>query len=110
MPICWLLRLTEHTCPAQMWPEQSKRQVCVRSTATLLCHFLNLTGRFLSPQRLTESNRAASALLRLCAFLASDAIPEELLTVGALIMLPCPAFRMLDSALRSSSIGGKIAR
>lgn len=37
----------------------------------------------LSFQMIEQTNRAAAALLRLCAFLAPDAIPEEILTEGA---------------------------
>jgi tetratricopeptide (TPR) repeat protein len=37
----------------------------------------------LSFQRVAERNAAAADLLRLCAFLAPDAIPEEIITAGA---------------------------
>ena len=37
----------------------------------------------LSFQRVEEKNAAAADLLRLCAFLAPDAIPEEIITTGA---------------------------
>ena len=37
----------------------------------------------LSFQRVEEKNAAAADLLRLCAFLAPDAIPEEIITAGA---------------------------
>ena len=37
----------------------------------------------LSFQKVEQANRAAADLLRLCAFLAPDAIPEEILTTGA---------------------------
>ncbi len=37
----------------------------------------------LSFQRVQERNEAAADLLRLCAFLAPDAIPEEIITAGA---------------------------
>jgi tetratricopeptide (TPR) repeat protein len=66
----------------------------------------------LSFQRVEEKNPAAAELLRLCAFLSPDAIPEEILTAGALSLGPVLALVAADAfqlnqaieALRSYSL------
>jgi tetratricopeptide (TPR) repeat protein len=50
----------------------------------------------LSFQNVEQKNPAAADLLRLCAFLAPDAIPEELITQGAAVLGPILAPLALD--------------
>src|SRR5450755_530016 len=66
----------------------------------------------LSFQRIEKKNPAAAALLRLCAFLAPDAIPEEILTADASVLgsvltpVAADAFRLNEAieALRAYSL------
>ena len=60
----------------------------------------------LSFQRVEEKNPAAADLLRLCAFLAPDAIPEEILTEGASLLGPvlAPWQRMPFCSIRPSRL------
>ena len=58
----------------------------------------------LSFQRIEEKNSAAADLLRVCAYLAPDAIPEEILRVGASQLGPVLAPVAADAFLFSQAI------
>jgi tetratricopeptide (TPR) repeat protein len=58
----------------------------------------------LSFQRVEEKNPAAADLLRLCAYLAPDAIPEEILTVGASFLGPVLGTAAADAFLLNQAI------
>jgi tetratricopeptide (TPR) repeat protein len=58
----------------------------------------------LSFQRVEAKNPAAADLLRLCAFLAPDAIPEEILTTGASLLGPVLAPIAADAFLLNQAI------
>lgn len=61
-----------------------RRALLARSSRLLLDHPDTVATTWsLSFQQIEQANPAAAELLRLCAFLAPDAIPEELLTRGA---------------------------
>jgi tetratricopeptide (TPR) repeat protein len=58
----------------------------------------------LSFQKVEEKNPAAAELLRLCAFLAPDAIPEEILTAGASHLGPVLSPVAADAFLLSQTM------
>lgn len=64
---------------------QKRRTALLKRRGRMAAHHPDpvATTWSLSFQKIVESNPAAAELLRLCAFLAPDAIPEELITEGA---------------------------
>ncbi len=58
----------------------------------------------LSFQRVEEKNPAAAALLRMLAFLAPDAIPEEIMTMGASALGPVLSLVAADGLLLNQAI------
>jgi tetratricopeptide (TPR) repeat protein/transcriptional regulator with XRE-family HTH domain len=68
------------------WELYQKRKVALlkhRSTASLEYPYTVVSTWSLSFQRIEQVNQAAAELLRLCAFLHPDAIPEAMITGGA---------------------------
>ncbi len=55
-------------------------------------------------ERVKEKNSAAAELLRLCAYLAPDAIPEEILTAGASFLGPVLSHVTADALLLNQAI------
>jgi tetratricopeptide (TPR) repeat protein len=69
---------------------QNHRQALLAQRGTLATDYPNsvATTWSLSFQKVQQANPAAAELLQLCAFLAPDRIPEELLTEGAIYWPP----------------------
>ena len=68
-------------------------------------HPKSVTATFrLNFQQVQQRNNAAADLLRLCAFLSADAIPEEILTAGASSLGPVLAPVGADSFQRNQAI------
>jgi tetratricopeptide (TPR) repeat protein len=63
------------------------------------------TTMLLSFGRVEEKHPAAADLLRLCAFLSPDAIPEEILTEGASLLGPVLAPVVADAFLLNQAVG-----
>ncbi|WP_236065316.1 tetratricopeptide repeat protein [Reticulibacter mediterranei] len=67
------------------------------------------TTWLLSFERVEQVNPAASELLRLCAFLAPDSIPEEMITEGSQYLGPRLAAVAADAFLFNQAIGTLLA-